>query len=332
MKIFEYIWLDASSNFRSKTRILDLNDFCFSDIPIWNYDGSSTGQAEVENSEMLLLPLTYFSDPFRGEGSYLVWCDTVSFKDKKSTSYHDHAKRIFERFSSKEPWFGLEQEYFIMKGGKPLSLTFEQHSPGSYYCGSDEFKGVERNLAEEHLQLCLKAKIKIAGLNSEVAPSQWEYQIGPCQGIEASYHLYISRYILQRVAEKRELSISFHPKPLGEEWSGSGCHINFSTKDMRQENGIEYIHKCIANLQASHENDVNHYGKDNYLRLTGRNETSSIETFSWGVGDRSVSVRIPFQVFEERKGYLEDRRPASNCDPYISTSLIFIASLDERDR
>ena len=66
-----------------------------------------------------------------------------------------------------------------------------------------------------------------------------------------------------------------------------------------------------------------HYGKDNQKRMTGRHETASFDKFTWGVGSRYTSIRIGYDTFNNKKGYFEDRRPASNIDPYLVSSLIF---------
>ena len=64
------------------------------------------------------------------------------------------------------------------------------------------------------------------------------------------------------------------------------------------------------------------YGADNDQRLTGDHETQSIDQFSYGVSDRGASIRIPWQVNVAGKGYIEDRRPNANMDPYVVANLI----------
>ena len=63
-----------------------------------------------------------------------------------------------------------------------------------------------------------------------------------------------------------------------------------------------------------------HHG--NELRLTGKHETCSIDEFKIGVRDRGCSVRIPLSVYNDKCGYFEDRRPASNANPYEVTAFI----------
>ena len=179
-----------------------------------------------------------------------------------------------------------------------------------------------REIVEKHYSYCLYAGIKISGINAEVAPSQWEFQVGPCIGIDAGDQLWIARYILQKLSEQYNVNISFKPKPLSNPWNGSGLHTNFSTKETRQENGIDHINDYVKLLSTKHNEHIDVYG-DNTKRLSGICETSDINTFSCGYGNRGCSIRIPKNVLKDKSGYLEDRRPASDADPYSVTSIIF---------
>ncbi len=333
--ILEYIWLDSNNDFRSKTKVMELenNQNCqlnAEDLPLWNYDGSSTGQAIGTDSEIFLKPTTLFRDPFRRKSNaFLVWCDMVN-KNKKSleNSNRQFALDIFEKYPGEEPWFGLEQEYFIVNPKTNLPIGFEPNSnpepQGKYYCGIGSDRALCREIPEEHLEHCLFAGIQICGINAEVAPAQWEYQIGPCVGINGGDHLWVSRYILNRTAESYGYNISYHPKPLGvnSDWNGSGCHTNFSTKSMRDSNGIDYIYEAIKKLAKNHLEHMKYYGENNELRMSGLHETSSYNKFTYGRANRGASIRIPNSVLEESRGYFEDRRPAANCDPYLVTGLI----------
>lgn len=113
--------------------------------------------------------------------------------------------------------------------------------------------------------------------------------------------------------------------------SFTGGHTNFSTTAMRKDGGITAIEKAIEKLSKQHAKHIKAYdprgGKDNERRLVGRLETSSIDKFSWGVADRSTSVRIPRGVASAKKGYLEDRRPSSNMDPYSVCNAILETTL-----
>ena len=342
--VLEYIWLDAVNNFRSKTKIVNEDTINLNDIktlPTWNYDGSSTGQASGTDSEIFLIPYVIFKDPFRRSStfdSYLVWCGMV---DKNSNPLENSTRalaiEIFNSHKDVEPWFGIEQEYFIIepKTKFPLGFSYsnehvlQQPEPqGKYYCGVGFECALGRNIAEKHMEYCLYAGIKICGINGEVAPGQWEYQVGPCEGIDAGDHLWVSRYILNRIGESHGYDISIHPKPIGKllgpnaDWNGSGLHTNFSTKLMREPNGIVHIYKAINRLAKNHHAHMKNYGSDNVLRMSGKHETSSFDRFTFGRANRGASVRIPNVVLHESMGYFEDRRPAANADPYLVTSLI----------
>jgi len=347
--IYEYIWLDSDNEFRSKTKIIYSNETLkLNDLPIWNYDGSSTGQATGTDSEIFLHPVALFKDPFRkNHNAFLVWCTCYDKNKNPLVNCHRiKVLEIFDKHIDQEPWFGIEQEYFIVDPKTKLPLGFSNgqapalpcgscntrcapEPQGKYYCGVGINRIFLREIPENHMEYCLYAGIKICGINAEVAPDQWEYQIGPCVGIEAGDHLWVSRYILNRVAEAFGLLISYHPKPLGanSDWNGSGCHTNFSTKDMRNENGIEFINQAIERLSLNHKLHMESYGEHNRERMSGLHETSSYDVFTCGRANRGASVRIPNSVLDESKGYFEDRRPASNCDPYLVTSLIMTTTL-----
>jgi len=331
MTILEYIWIGGNGEIRSKTRISNIAINKNIDMPYWNYDGSSTEQADSNsNTEVILKPCKLFKNPLINDNTsnhYLVLCETCDTDLKPlPTNHRNNANKLFETNLSLEPWFGLEQEYFMIhKGENGRNLCSED---GRYYCGT-QLNYIERTIAEEHLQACLTAKIKISGLNAEVAPNQWEFQIGPCEGIESGDHMIVARFLLERIAEKYWVQIVYTPK-LYKHLNGSGCHTNFSTEITRSDNGIEEIYKCMLKLGKKHTEHILVYGKDNENRLTGIHETSSMDKFTFGVGTRNTSVRIPNQVLKDGCGYFEDRRPAANIDPYQVTSIIFkTCCLDE---
>lgn len=338
--ILEYIWLGGNSELRSKTKVLCSNDsLCLkniSNIPAWNYDGSSTLQASGENSEMNLLPVAIYNNPLSDiENSYLVLCETRNKEGNPlETNNREKANKVFEKHLDKEPWFGLEQEYFILN--KEINESIKKQitnntlKQGQYYCAIGSKNAFLRKIVNKHLKVCIEAGLNISGINAEVAPYQWEFQIGPCTGIDGGDQLWIARYLLERIAEDEGYYIDYTPKPFLD-INGSGCHTNFSTKEMREEsNGIDFIFKTIENLRQNHPEDIKHYGADNDKRMSGQYETSSFEDFSFDITkpvNRGASIRISHDTIQNNKGYFEDRRPGSNIDPYIVTSRIFLASL-----
>ena len=338
----EYVWIDGTGiNLRSKSRTLPsaVKDLC--EIPEWNYDGSSCMQAPTSDSEVIMKPVAYFPDPFRGGDNILVLCSTFVWADPErsklkptNTNFRYFSEQIFEETKLFELWFGIEQEYTLFEtktqftkwplgwpeGGYPS----EQ---GPYYCSVGSSVCFGRIVMDLHYKACLAAKINIWGTNAEVLPGQWEFQIGPCDGLEVGDHLWMARYLLLRVAEDLNITVDFHPKPIPGNWNGSGCHTNYSTNMTRGEGGIEHIMDAIVKLEESHSDHIKVYGIDNNKRLTGKHETSSMKTFKYGVGDRGASIRIPTMVSKEGKGYFEDRRPASNIDPYVVWGMIASTTL-----
>lgn len=322
----EYIWTDVDQIPRSKTKVIYKKVTSIKDLPLWNYDGSSTGQAPGSNSEVHIKPQAVFKDPFV-EGGLLVVCDTYSDTDCTKplpSNTRFTANAAFDKDLKAEPWFGIEQEYVLMdkKTGRPVGWSGGYPAPqGPYYCGAGTTAG--RKVVMEHMKSCCYAGIQISGVNAEVMLGQWEYQVGPCTGIESGDHLTCSRYIMMRIAEKYGYKMELHPKPITGDWNGSGCHTNYSTKAMREDGGIKVIKAACEALGKKHEQHIKAYGLHNDMRLTGAHETANISTFKYGVADRGASIRIPTLAEKEGKGYMEDRRPASNMDPYVVTSMIF---------
>ena len=334
--LVEYIWLDALGNTRSKTRVIETpkgtDEKKNVEIPLWNFDGSSTGQADSNKSEIIIHPVAAFPDPFRGGDCIMALCETLNadMSPHKSNTRHI-ANDVFEKHKLLEPLYGIEQEFFLEKNGTILAFSDPDNQPapqGNYYCGTGEHAH-GRNVIDAAFKRCMIAGLTVTGFNAEVAPSQWEIQVC-ASGINAADQLIMLRYILNRTAESFNVSVNYHPKPLSVpprqrtpgHWNGSGCHVNFSTKSMRDKDGLTVIQNAIKNLEGKHSYHMEHYGRDNKLRMTGQHETSSFDTFTHGVADRGASVRIPHDTFTNKAGYLEDRRPASNMDPYVVTRLI----------
>ena len=286
----------------------------------WNFDGSSTQQADSNSSDCVLNPVRVVRDPQRPK-SFLVMCEVLN----PDGSPHSSNKRSLINDESQDNWFGFEQEYTIFHDGKPLGFPEKGYPDpqGRYYCGVGAGVVDGRKIAEEHLDVCIMAGLDITGINAEVMLGQWEYQIFGKGAQTASDDLWLSRFLLNRIAEIHDVSISIHPKPVDGDWNGSGMHTNFSTKDMRESGGKELMEGICDTFSFYHEERVNFYGSDNDKRLTGLHETQHIDKFSYGVSDRGASIRIPTHVVNnDWKGYLEDRRPASNADPYKITNRI----------
>jgi glutamine synthetase len=303
----EYIWIDGAEptpKLRSKTKILERGKA----PPIWGFDGSSTNQATGHDSDLVLKPVFVCPDPVRGDENKLVMCEVLhTDMTPHATNQRAALVGVAKKYEAHDIWFGIEQEYTFFDGVKPLGWPangFPAPQFG-YYCGigADEVFG--RDIVEEHMDACLRAGLKLSGINAEVMPAQWEFQIGPGGPVEVSDHLWVARWLLYRIAEDHGASATLSPKPVKGDWNGAGAHTNFSTKEMRDS-----YDACIRAAEALEE------------RLTGKHETCSYKEFKYGVSDRGASVRIPWQVAQEKKGYLEDRRPCANIDPYVVTRLI----------
>ncbi|GAY50642.1 hypothetical protein CUMW_128250 [Citrus unshiu] len=314
---------------RSKSKTISKPVEHPSELPKWNYDGSSTGQAPGEDSEVILYPQAIFKDPFRGGNNILVICDTYTPAGEPiPTNKRHRAAEIFSnsKVSAEVPWFGIEQEYTLLQQNVKWPLGWPVGAypgpQGPYYCGAGADKSFGRDIADAHYKACLYAGINISGTNGEVMPGQWEYQVGPSVGIDAGDHIWCSRYLLERITEQAGVVLSLDPKPIEGDWNGAGCHTNYSTKSTREEGGYETIKKAILNLSLRHKEHISAYGEGNERRLTGKHETASIDSFSWGVANRGCSIRVGRETEKQGKGYLEDRRPASNMDPYVVTSLL----------
>ena len=336
--ICEYIWLDGCNNLRSKIRVINLefsSRMTFNILPEWNFDGSSTNQANSDgNTEVILKPVKMYADKYRhfsnskDTESFFVLCETYNIDGTPhSTNSRHHAKQIFDTHSDEKPWFGLEQEYF-MKLNDYDRICRPPQNGNRYYCGIS-LGNIQRKIMTEHLNYCIETGLIISGTNAEVSPNQWEFQIGPCEGIESGDQVIMARFFLERIAEKYDVQISYKPKPRNN-MNGSGCHINFSTEntrdkcDIKGKTGLTYIYNYIENLRQCHSEMNEFYGENNQLRLTGKHETSSFDYFTSGIGTRNTSIRIPNETNKHHCGYLEDRRPGANIDPYKATSMLFI--------
>ena len=314
MHKLEYLWLDGCTptQIRYKTKVV--KEFGKSnEAPIWGFDGSSTEQADGNNSDCVLKPVRVYPNPLETNSS-IILCEVWNVDD---TPHESNTRRLLEETITDgiDEWVGFEQEYTLFKGGKPYGWPSVGQPPpqGDYYCG----RNIGEKVSREHMNACIEAGISICGTNAEVMLGQWEYQIGAGGSIHMSDDLWVARWLLERICEEHEVVISLHPKPIQGDWNGAGCHTNFSTKEMRGDGGYDEILEACEKLSKNPQEHIDAYGQDNDQRLTGLHETCSITEFRYGVSDRGASIRIPWQVKRDKKGYLEDRRPASNCDPYV---------------
>ncbi len=326
----EYIWMDGhqpTQKLRSKTKILSVDEVTnLDDLPAWGFDGSSTEQAPGDNSDCHLTPVSFYPDPIRGAPHLLVMCEVFLADGVTPHPTNTRAKlrAVADQVEDQDAWFGLEQEYTLMDGMKPLGWPDNGYPApqGPYYCGvgADEVFG--RDIVEAHMEACTIAGLSLSGINAEVMPGQWEFQVGPLGPLDVADQTWIARWLLYRIGEDFGVSATVHPKPVKGDWNGAGCHTNFSTKAMREEGGMDVIEKACELLSTRHAEHIANYGAHNQERLTGLHETQSIDKFSWGVSDRGASIRIPLGTAQQGYGYLEDRRPSANVDPYVVTRLL----------
>jgi glutamine synthetase len=322
MKVkLEYVWLDGYTpepNLRSKVKIIDYKDISKGYnqsivVPEWNFDGSSTKQADTGNSDRILKPIaSYIKDT---TSTIYILCEVMN---PDGTPHESNMRSRLEK-EQEDLWFGFEQEYFIREEINGNILGHKRNilkGQGEYYCGVGH-NVIGRDFVEKHMDMCLDYGIEITGTNAEVALGQWEYQVFSMGKLKAGDDLWMSRYFLYKISEQYGYHIELHPKPLTHgEWNGSGLHTNFSNNKMREEGGKEYFESLFSSLDSRHWEHIKDYGSSNDMRLTGKYETQSIDKFSWGISDRGASIRVPQATADNWKGYVEDRRPGSNADPY----------------
>jgi glutamine synthetase len=320
----EYIWVDGAiptKKLRSKIKIVDVEDrtnVSLSDMPDWGFDGSSTGQAEGNFSDCKLVPVRVYNHQYGHIPLVLceVWnADGVTGHE---TNTRWDLRELQEKLIDQDVWVGLEQEYTLFQGQRPLGWPEGGYPPpqGPFYCGVGADEAFGRQLVEEHMYQCINYGISLSGINAEVMPGQWEFQVGAGDPLKISDDLIVARYLLFKHGEVDNINVSLDPKPVRGDWNGAGCHVNFSTKSMREDGGIEAVFEACDRLGDKHKEHIAVYGHGNEARLTGLHETCSINEFRYGISDRGASIRIPMDTANNGRGYLEDRRPAANCDPY----------------
>ena len=370
----EYLFLDGASptqQIRSKTRLIPYKgeavDLSF--FPEWSFDGSSTYQAKGKSSDLLLQPVNFCLDLTRSKNGFLVMCEVLNpDKSPHPTNKRALLRELWEDQGGKEKtevWLGFEQEHTLFQNGRPLGWPQEEDYPepqGPFYCGVGSDRVFGRDLVEEHMFICQNAGLCLFGVNAEVMPGQWEFQIGyrgekekkgekfyqleeetqewvlhySSQNLESLYnplnmadHLWMARWFLHRIAENYQVKVSFENKPVEGNWNGAGLHTNFSTKQTRAKGGLKEINRIIKVLASRHKNHIENYGAGLEKRLTGLHETCHIDEFKHGFADRGASIRIPADVKKEECGYLEDRRPGANANPYVVAQLLLSAVFPE---
>ena len=315
----EYIWLDGyypTQNMRSKTKMVEDFSGKLEDCPTWCFDGSSTKQAEGDSSDCLLKPVAIYSDPQR-INAFLVMTEVLN---ADGTPHETNGRSQIDD-DDNDFWFGFEQEYFIMDVDTQLPVGFPLGGypgpQGLYYCSVGGKNTHGRSFVEEHADLCIESGINFEGINQEVACGQWEFQLFAKGAKKAGDELWVARYLLDRLTEEYGYYIEYHPKPIKGDWNGSGMHANFSNSILRKCGSQEIYEKICESFRPVVKEHIDVYGQYNDQRLTGLHETASINDFSYGISDRGASIRIPIITVEQGwKGWLEDRRPASNADPY----------------
>ncbi len=351
LKLAEYIWLDGAEpvkQLRSKARVIEFNpnqkpnlDF----FPEWGFDGSSTSQAPGNDSDRILKPVNFVKDPIRGEGNFLVMCE-VLYPD--GTPHETNTRAILRKVldsgaDQQEPWFGFEQEYTLYDSATNQPLGWPEGGypgpQGPYYCSVSAQTAFGRELVEAHTQACIEAGLMLFGINAEVMPGQWEFQIGyrdvkedRLDPLNVCDHRFLALWLLYRLGEEFGIQPSIACKPVKGDWNGAGCHTNFSTKALRDPaRGKQAIDKALKALEKKHWEHIQLYGHGLEDRLTGLHETAPIYEFRTGIADRGSSIRIPRSVGLKGYGYLEDRRPGANADSYLVAARILttVLELDE---
>lgn len=339
----EYVWIDSdywdgkSFDLCCKTLTLDSVPGGVSETPSWSYSGDG-GQ------EFVMVPRRIYKDPFRGGENIIVLTDTYAepVTDGSSTAAHGDATAFNARAGCAEamaaaeamgedPWFGFEQEYYLLDAQTSWPLGWPARGypdpTVAYFCSVGATKVAARDVVEAHYRACLYAGVQIGGVNSEVAPAQWEFQVGPGSGVQAADDLWMSRYILQRLCEEFSVGVTFDPKPV-KGWAGIGCHTNYSNNATRaRPGGLDAMKEQIALLQRRHSAHMAEYGIGNERRLTGEHDAPSMSDFNFGVADRKTSIRISTKCAVQDCGWYEDRRPAANMDPYTVARLLVETTL-----
>ena len=315
----EYIWLDGfvpTQSLRSKTRVEGDFNGTLEACPMWAFDGSSTEQADGSASDCLLKPVALYPDPGR-KNAWLVMTEVLN---ADGTPHESNGRATIED-DDDDFWFGFEQEYFLWDTSTDRPPGFPAggypRPQGAYYCSVGARNAFGRKFMDEHLDACIDAGINVEGTNGEVAAGQWEFQVFAKGAARAGDETWVARYLAERIGEDHGYAIDWRPKPVPGDWNGSGMHANFSNSAMRDSGDEDVFTRICEHFGKNIPRHIAVYGADNDQRLTGLHETQAIDKFSYGISDRGASIRIPHITVESGwRGRLEDRRPASNADPY----------------
>jgi len=325
-----YIWIDSTQEqLRQKTATLDSFPSDVSELKIWNFDGSSTGQASGNYSDVLLRPVAFFRDPFRRGNHILVFCECLR---EDGNPHPNDARRplaqTIESCQEKDPLFVLEQQYTMLDlKHRPLGWPQPSGFPsatGDSYCGIGADRSFGRDIAEAHISACLFAGVKIEGMRGGLMPGQWAFRIGPGSGVEVADHLWVARFILHQVAEQFGVVISIHPNPVAK-ISTSFLPVYLATKEIREEKGLKAAEEAAKRLRETHESYQEIFRREQGREFSIEFSRELSRDFSRDLSrDFSRADLDPRDLVRAREvpeswgsKYLEDGRPASNCDPYV---------------
>jgi glutamine synthetase len=359
--IVEYVFIDRHKNTRSKTRIISpryeitdtkKNNPQFS-IDVMYIDGYISGLCELDNDiELVLLPRGIFNDPFSintSKRKYLLcMCEVMTLEGlphitNNRSKLFQTMKNINDKLLIENknntiektfPLFGVEQEYVILKNLKTDNDFSNDKNQNTFGC--DDYKAnatIGRNIAMEHMNKCLDAGVKICGINSDIGPLQWSFQLENCDPFMFCDNLWISRYILSRIAELHNITISYDPKTFGNYCTNTKINVIFSTYEMRQENGIVAINSAIEKMLTKEiETETDQQDKginaiNTILQILNekakkQNNDIDLNKCVHSKTNNKSTIEIPTNVKMAKSGYLIDKRHKSNSDPYLICSNI----------
>ena len=278
----------------------------------------------------MLKPVFVCDDPIRGEPHKLVMCEVFLVSGEPHPSNTRAACReIAENYAHHDTWFGLEQEYTFFDGIKPLGWPDNGFPApqGGYYCGvgADEVFG--RPVVEAHLENCLKAGLKISGINAEVMPGQWEFQVGPVAAPEVADQLWVARWLLYRTAEDFPTTVGQQRLGQARPEAGQGRlerrRLPHQLLDRRDARELRRVHR--RRRGARHAPRAAHRQlRRRHRGAPDRPARDGLAARVHATASRTAAPRCAFRGRSriDKKGYIEDRRPNANMDPYVVTRLI----------